>query len=100
MLYEAVKSESRGTLSQLIAPWWVCGAPARPGVAPLPSEEEEEVKGSAAPPRARHWEDGALRFSGAHADLPAVSRRSGTRGTCRGARRCAGARGCAAWMTD
>lgn len=99
-IYRAEKFESIGTLWQLIAPWWVCGAPARPGEAPLPSEGVEEVRGFAAPPQTRHWVDGALRFFGAHADLPTVSRRSGTRGICRGAPRCAGEHGCAAWMTD
>lgn len=53
----------------------------------------------ASAPAARRWAAGGARSSGGHAGRPAASRRSGTPGTCRGARPCAGARGYAVWTT-
>lgn len=61
---------------------------------------EVGVMGSGALPRIPSWADGAVRFFGERADLPAVSTRFGTRGTCTDARRCAGARDCAGSRTD
>lgn len=90
-----------GACAALTAPWPAGGAPRlllrRRRRARARARGARVVRASV--PAARRWAAGGARSSGARAGRPAASRRSGTPGTYRGARPCAGARGCAAWTT-